>query len=246
MSGFRYWAPVAMMIVRAWTHGPPPIVDAIGAARRTRAAPPSARRRAPRRTSPPARGRCSRGAAPRSPSGSRGSSRCASSSPPARPARWSPRRGRRGPRTPRRPRPRDPAGPAPITTRSRRTSSFTWFKPEALAHFVGGRLLEDALASADEDRDVVDAHAEGVEGRLHAGVHVHVDVGVRLVVAGQELLDRQRPGGVPRADQDDVPESPRHQRAAAKHERAEEDLAQLRVGLDEPPEVIRGPARERA
>ena len=69
----------------------------------------------------------------------------------------------------RRPRPRD----RPALRRSRRgrarTSSSTRFEPQALAGLLDRRLLEDALAAADEDRNVVDAEPEGVERRLHLG-----------------------------------------------------------------------------
>ena len=51
---------------------------------------------------------------------------------------------------------------------------------------------------------VVHADAEAVERLLHVRVAIDVEVRVRMAVARQELLQRQRARGVARADEDDV------------------------------------------
>ena len=63
------------------------------------------------------------------------------------------------------------------------------------------------------------------------GVAIEIDVGERVAVAREELLDAQRARGVRRADQHDVADAVRDQLDAAEDERAHQDLAQLGVGL---------------
>ena len=79
-----------------------------------------------------------------------------------------------------------------------------------------------------------------VERLLHGGVALDVEVRERLAVAGQELLQCQRTAREGRPDQDDVPASLRDERGAPQHERPQEDLAQLGVGLDERAQAGRG------
>ena len=69
---------------------------------------------------------------------------------------------------------------------------------------------------------------------------VGVEIGVRLVVARQELLQRQGARRVPGPDEDDASRAPGHEQGAPEDERAQKDLAQLRVRHDEAAHALRG------
>src|SRR5262249_45927508 len=64
------------------------------------------------------------------------------------------------------------------------------------------------------------------------------EVGIRMPVAHQELLDAQGPGGIPGPDQHGIAEAMLDERQAAEQEGAHEDLAELAVDLHERPEAL--------
>jgi hypothetical protein len=111
---------------------------------------------------------------------------------------------------------------------------------EALADLLEGGLLQDAGAPADEDRHVVHANAEAVESLLNVRVAIHVEVGIGLTVAREELLEEERAGRVTRADEDDAALPQRLEENAAEDERAQEDFGKLGVRLDERPQPLGG------
>ena len=126
-----------------------------------------------------------------------------------------------------------------MTTRSRTTSRLRRLRPRqsATSSIVG---FFRTCRPLRYDGHVVDAHAETLERHLHARIVVGVEVRVRLVVARQELLQRQGARRVPGADEHDVSCVPRHEQGAAEDERPQKDLAQLRVRLDEAADALRG------
>jgi hypothetical protein len=73
---------------------------------------------------------------------------------------------------------------------------------------------------------------------LNVVIGVRVDGGVRMRIPRQKLLDTECVGGVVRPDQHDVSESARDQLRSAQKKRANENLAQFRVGLDQSQELI--------
>ena len=74
---------------------------------------------------------------------------------------------------------------------------------------------------------------------LDARVFFHLEVDVRLAIAGEELANPQGRRGMGRSDQDSVASVVGDQRHPAEDERAQEDLAQLGIGLDHPPQRVR-------
>ena len=81
---------------------------------------------------------------------------------------------------------------------------------------------------------------KAIQQLLDIIVAFEIDVGVGVAVAGQELLDAQRAGGMHRPDEDDVAESLRDQLGAAQEERPHQDLAELGVGLHQREQVGAG------
>ncbi len=72
---------------------------------------------------------------------------------------------------------------------------------------------------------------ETIEQRLHIRVAVEVDVGVRVAVAREELLDAQRVGRVHRSDEHDIADPARDELHSPQDEGPHQDLTELRVGL---------------
>ena len=72
-----------------------------------------------------------------------------------------------------------------------------------------------------------------VQQLLDVGVAVEIDVGVRMAVARQELLDAQRAGAMSRPNEHDIAEPVRDQLHPAQDEGPHDDLAELAVGLHE-------------
>ncbi len=107
---------------------------------------------------------------------------------------------------------------------------------EALGHFDVGRVLQHDVVAADHDRDVGDGDVELFQNRLHVRVALDVDVTVRVGVPDEELLEAERRRRVARSDDDDVPLSGRQKRHSPEDERAHEQLAQERIGLNELPQ----------
>ena len=79
---------------------------------------------------------------------------------------------------------------------------------------------------------------EAIEQRLNTWILVDVDIGVRLGIPGEELADPQRGSRVGRADQYRVSEGAGDQGHPAEDERAHQQLAQLRIGLDDLAKVL--------
>ena len=70
--------------------------------------------------------------------------------------------------------------------------SIASLKPRQSAISLVGRVAQHRVAAADQHRHVGDGDVKAIEQRLHAGVALEVEVGVRMAVARQELLDAQR------------------------------------------------------
>ena len=84
-----------------------------------------------------------------------------------------------------------------------------------------------------------DRHLPASLPELDTRVFFHLEVDVRLAIAGEELANPQGRRGMGRSDQDSVASVVGDQRHPAEDERAQEDLAQLGIGLDHPPQRVR-------
>src|SRR5262249_39613534 len=104
---------------------------------------------------------------------------------------------------------------------------------EALGKLLQRWVAEHHLAPADHHRDLVDADPELLEELSGVGVLLDVNVLVRVDVAGQELAHGERAGRVPRTDHHDVAQAFPDEDHAPQDEGADEQLAQLRISLDE-------------
>ena len=72
-----------------------------------------------------------------------------------------------------------------------------------------------------------------VEEILDAGFALQIEIGMRMSVAREEFPDAQRIGRVAGADDDDVAESLRDDFRVPQHERAHQDFAEVRIGLQQ-------------
>src|SRR6266550_4001292 len=106
-------------------------------------------------------------------------------------------------------------------------------QPETVGDLLDRGIAEHPGATADHDRDVAGAHVELVEHRLAVGVRIQIDELVGMPVAREKLADLQRSLAVIRSEQQHVAEALIDQLQAAQDEGAEENVAQLGVGLDE-------------
>ncbi len=95
------------------------------------------------------------------------------------------------------------------------------------------RVAQEGIAATDQDRHVCDGDVDAIEHVLRDGVFVQIQVRERMAVAREEFPDAQRARAVYGTDQHDVTEVAVDERHAAEDERAHEDVAQLRVGLNE-------------
>ncbi len=109
---------------------------------------------------------------------------------------------------------------------------------EAFGDGLVARVAQHEFAPANEDGHVVWGNLEPVEQGLDVGVAIQVEVGIGMDVARQEFLHAQRAGAVYRADHDHVAEPVRHQLDATQDERADQDLADLRIGLHDREQVV--------
>ena len=114
---------------------------------------------------------------------------------------------------------------------------------EALRHGLVGGVLEHDVSAADDDRHVLHADVKAIEESLHVRVAIHVDVRVRVGVAGEELLEPQRAGRVRRADERRVAQAVCDERHAPQDERAHEHFTDLGILLNEPAEPLRAMTR---
>src|SRR6476661_8070907 len=71
-----------------------------------------------------------------------------------------------------------------------------------------------------------------IEQLLNVLIVIGIDGGVRVCVAGEELLDAQRVGRMIGSDQHDIRKSAADQTDAPQQKCPDEDLAQLGVGLN--------------
>jgi hypothetical protein len=67
-------------------------------------------------------------------------------------------------------------------------------EPEAVGDLLVGRVPEHELAPADHHRHIRDRDVKAIQQHLDVGLAIEVEILVRMAVAGQELLDAQRPG----------------------------------------------------
>ena len=80
---------------------------------------------------------------------------------------------------------------------------------------------------------------KAIEKSLYIRVAVHVDVRVRMAVAGKELPEPQRASRVRRANEKGVAQAACDEHHAPQDERAHEHLADLWILLNEPPKPLR-------
>ena len=90
---------------------------------------------------------------------------------------------------------------------------------------------------ADQHRDVGHANLELVEYRLHAGIVLHIDVGVRIAVPRKERPETQRIAGMAGSDQYRLAHGMRDQIHTPQEERPQECLPEFGIGLDDPPQI---------
>ena len=69
-------------------------------------------------------------------------------------------------------------------------------EPETLGNLLVGRILEHALAAADEHRYVGHADVEALEQHFGLAIALDVDVGVRMPIAVEKLACAKRRRGV--------------------------------------------------
>ena len=110
--------------------------------------------------------------------------------------------------------------------------------PDALGHLLVGRVFEHPLAPTDDHGHLIELDSEAVEQGLHARIAIHIQVDIRVAVAGQKLLHSVRAPAETRADEHQAAELVGDERGATQEEGAHEDVAQLRVGLDHAAERI--------
>jgi hypothetical protein len=105
-------------------------------------------------------------------------------------------------------------------------------------HLRVARVAHGPVAApAHHHRDLRGADPEVLEQRVHLAVALHVQVDVGMAVAHQERLEPQGVRRVAGADQHRPTESVGDEVGAPQGEGAQEQLAQLRVGLHDVPEV---------
>ena len=122
----------------------------------------------------------------------------------------------------------------------------------ALAVIVGALIPIQAATNAAMSRVIgsvaitslalfaIGGHMKPIEEILRVGVAIEVDVMKRVTIARQELLDAQRAGAIPLANQHDVTITAGDQLDAAEDERPHEDLAQLGIRLDKSEQLFTG------
>src|SRR6516162_11153918 len=81
---------------------------------------------------------------------------------------------------------------------------------------------------------------EVIEEALNVGVAFQIDVGVRMPVAREEFLNAKGISGVARANECCIANTLHQQLHPPKNERAHQDLAQLRVRLQQCKEAFAG------
>ena len=106
----------------------------------------------------------------------------------------------------------------------------------AICRLLG--VAQHGVAAADQHRHIGRRDVESVQQRLGVGIAIEVDVGERMVVAGQELLHPQRAGAMRRPDQDDITQAIRNQLGPPQDECAHDDVAQLGIGLNERQQLL--------
>ena len=119
-------------------------------------------------------------------------------------------------------------------------------QPEAVGDFLVGWVFQDPVVTADDHRHVLEAELEAIEEHLDARVFFYVEAGVWLAIAREELANPQGRRGMARSDQDSVALVVGDQRHPAEDERAQEDLAQLGIGLHHLPQRVRRHLQELA
>ena len=109
---------------------------------------------------------------------------------------------------------------------------------ETVGNLCVRRIPQHGIAAADHDGNIADPDLETIEQFLRVAVAVEIDIVKRVAVPGQELVVPKRSRAVHRADHDDVAQVPGDQFEAAQDERPHQDLAQLRVGLDDGEQLL--------
>jgi hypothetical protein len=93
-------------------------------------------------------------------------------------------------------------------------------------------------APTNDDGYLADANVKAIEQRLYARIGLDVLIRERVAVAAQEFTDLLRGARMARAEQHQVVHVLSHQCDAAQDERAHEELAELRVALDEGAQIF--------
>ena len=104
---------------------------------------------------------------------------------------------------------------------------------EAVGNRMIARIAQDRRASANEHRKIVDRKVKTIEHFLDAFVAIGVDRRVWMRVSREEFLDANRIRRMIRSDEHHISNPARKQSRSAQQKRADEDLAQLGVGLYE-------------
>jgi hypothetical protein len=100
------------------------------------------------------------------------------------------------------------------------------------------RTSHDPVTTADHNRDVADANLKPIEPFLRAAVAIEIEVLKWMAIPRQELLHAERPGAMAGTNHDDIAQIARDQRQPTQDERPHQNLAQLRVGLDQGQQLV--------
>ncbi len=104
---------------------------------------------------------------------------------------------------------------------------------QVFGHLPIARVLANLLATPDDDRSVRGSNRETLEDLVDVGIAFDIHIQEGVIVAPEKLTQAQRVGRVTRPDQHDVAMTGREYSHASQNECAHEQLAQLRVRLDD-------------
>src|SRR5262249_26336790 len=106
-------------------------------------------------------------------------------------------------------------------------------KTEAGSDLLIAWVPEDHFTATDDDRYVRDRDIETIQHSLYAFVTIEIHRGVRMTVTCQEVLDANSSRTMIRADQHNISEAPRDYLNPSEDERAQQNVTQLTVGLNQ-------------
>src|SRR6266511_4295025 len=109
----------------------------------------------------------------------------------------------------------------------------SFIEPETVGNFLVGWTAQYCGAATDEDRQVINRQRKAIEHFLDLGITLEIDVGIRLVIASQKLLDPKGVKRMTRTTQNDVTNFTRNQFQTTQDESAQKNIAEFAVGFDQ-------------